>query len=185
MHAYALYRKRAGDQAWSLVILGDGELRPQLEEERGRLGLNQWVLMPGFKQYEELPAWYGLASGFVHASTVEQWGLVVNEAMATGLPVLVSKRCGCARDLVREGVNGFTFDPFDVEELSRRMYDLAHGDVDRASMGRASREIIAHWGPERFAQGLEAAVEIALSFPRPRAGWPLRVLLASLVNIQA
>jgi glycosyltransferase involved in cell wall biosynthesis len=47
----------------------------------------------------------------VHASTTEQWGLVVNEAMAAGLPVLVSDRCGCAPDLVEVGVNGFTFDP--------------------------------------------------------------------------
>ena len=104
--------------------------------------------------------------------------------MAAGLPVLVSNRCGCARDLVREGVNGFTFDPFDVEELARRMYDLAHGNVDRAAMGRASREIIAGWGPERFADGLAQAVEVALSVPRPRAGWADRAILRALIRLR-
>ncbi len=104
--------------------------------------------------------------------------------MAAGLPVLVSNRCGCARDLVREGVNGFTFDPFDVEELARRMYDLAHGNVDRAAMGRASREIIAGWGPERFADGLARAVEVALSVPRPRAGWADRAILRALIRLR-
>ena len=83
------------------------------------------VILPGFRQYDELPAFYGLARAFVHASTTEQWGLVVNEAMAAGLPVLVSDRCGCAQDLVRNGVNGFTFDPCDVEELAGLMHRVA------------------------------------------------------------
>jgi 1,2-diacylglycerol 3-alpha-glucosyltransferase len=59
----------------------------------------------------------GLASAFIQASTTEQWGLVVNEAMASGLPVLVSERCGCAPDLVKNGVNGYTFDPYDIKEI--------------------------------------------------------------------
>ena len=73
------------------------------ERERSALGLDNDVIFPGFIQYDELPAYYGLAKAFIHASTVEQWGLVVNEALAAGLPVLVSERCGCAPDLVREG----------------------------------------------------------------------------------
>src|SRR5262249_59830905 len=105
------YRAAAGTAAWKLVLLGEGEQRAKLEGLRDALGLRNDVSMPGFKQYDELPAYYGLASAFVHTSTTEQWGLVVNEAMAAGLPVLVSERCGCGPDLVREGVNGFTFDP--------------------------------------------------------------------------
>lgn len=121
-------------------------------------------------------------SCFVHASTSEQWGLVVNEAMAAGLPVLVSNRCGCAADLVREGVNGFTFDPYDVEEMTRLMFRVAHGDVDRAALGQASREIIAEWGPERFAVGLEQAVEAALSAPAPKPSLLDRALLWALIH---
>src|SRR5208337_5127598 len=95
--------------------------------------------LPGFKQYEELPAYYGLAGAFVHASTAEQWGLVANEAMASGLPVLVSNRCGCATELVEEGRNGFAFDPENVEQLAGFMRRLGCGPTDAASMGMAGR----------------------------------------------
>ena len=97
------------------------------------------VILAGFKQYDELPAYYGLASAFVHASTTEQWGLVVNEAMASGLPVLVSDRCGCAPDLVEDGVNGFTFDPYDVEALAGLMQRVAAMTDERRQAMGASR----------------------------------------------
>jgi glycosyltransferase involved in cell wall biosynthesis len=184
LEAFAYYRDDAGGAAWHLVILGDGPLRSALEALRARLGLGDYVLMPGFKQYAELPAWYGLASAFVHASTVEQWGLVVNEAMAAGLPVLVSDRCGCACDLVRDGVNGFAFDPYDIAGLAALMQRLAHGYVDREAMGRASRAIIADWGPECFAQALAAASETALRAPAPRVRSRDYILLPTMAAIQ-
>jgi glycosyltransferase involved in cell wall biosynthesis len=138
--------------------------------------------MPGFKQYPDLPAYYGLAKAFIHASTTEQWGLVVNEAMASGLPVLVSNRCGCAMNLVKDGVNGFTFDPFNVEEMAEVMLRLTETPKHRLTeMGDASREIISNWGPERFAKGLHDAVETALKNPRPRARLLDHLLLKALI----
>ena len=146
LQAYALYRQNAetrkskstsprpspqsgeGGVPWSLVLLGDGSLKSDLCRLISDLSLQHSVLLPGFKQYDELPVYYGLASAFVHASTTEQWGLVVNEAMASGLPVLVSNRCGCAPDLVQEGVNGFTFDPYNVEQLAQLMLKLSTMD---------------------------------------------------------
>lgn len=182
--AYARYRQmadRAG--AWNLVLLGDGEMRPQLEALATELGIQDAVQMPGFKQYQELPAYYGLASAFVHASTVEQWGLVVNEAMASGLPVLVSNRCGCAADLVREGHNGFTFDPYDAEQLAQLFLRISQmSAAERQTMGQHSQHLIAAWGPEAFAAGMQQAVEAALSHPRPRAGWLDRLLLEMLIR---
>ena len=86
--------------------------------------------MPGFKQYHDLPAYYGLAGAFVHTSTVEQWGLVVNEAMAAGLPVLVSRNCGCAADLVQDGVNGFAFDPLDGDRMAALLTKVAGLSAD-------------------------------------------------------
>ena len=68
---------------------------------------------------------------FVHASTTEQWGLVVNEAMAAGLPVLVSERCGCASDLVAHGINGLLFDPYDVESFIAFLETLDGVAIDR------------------------------------------------------
>ena len=102
------------------------------------------------------------------ALAFHRFGLVVNEAMAAGLPVLVSDRCGCAPDLVEVGVNGFTFDPCDVEELAGLMQRVAAmTDGQRDAMGLAGQRIIADWGPERFADGLMQAVQAALRRPPP------------------
>lgn len=182
IEAYAAYRRLAGEAAWSLVLLGDGELRPQLEADRRRLGLEAHLLLPGFKQYDELPAHYGLASALVHAATSEQWGLVVNEAMAAGLPVLVSRACGCVPDLVRDGENGFAFAPEDTEGLARCLHELAHGTLDLAAMGRASRRIIAAWDLERFVSSLAAAVDAARRGPAARGGVLDRTLLWGLAH---
>ena len=175
--AYARYARAAGPAAWSLVVIGDGDLRSELVHLRDRLQLGGLVQFRGPRSYEELPSFYGLAGAFVHASTTEQWGLVVNEAMAAGLPVLVSNRCGCAADLVEPGVNGFTFDPFDEGAIAKAMRDIASEDRDRRSMGRASQEIVARWSPERFAGNLARAAEVVLRSPRPHAGVADRAML--------
>lgn len=195
LQAYALYRRQAEAAGrkpapWQLVLLGDGPLKPALDSQLAGLNLRDGVRMPGFRQYNDLPAYYALASVFIHASTTEQWGLVVNEAMASGLPVLVSNRCGCAPDLVKEGVNGFTFEPDNTEQLADLMLRVTQGltngapsgsGVDLAAMGQASRRMVAEWGPERFAEGLRGAVEVALKSPAPPAGWMERLLLKLLL----
>jgi glycosyltransferase involved in cell wall biosynthesis len=183
LEAFAQYRQLSGPEAWDLVLLGDGALRPELQAQRDALLLGGNISMPGFKQYGELPAYYGLAQAFILPSTEEQWGLVVNEAMACGLPVLVSKRCGCARTLVRERVNGFTFDPLDTQGLARLMLKLSSGEMDLSAMGRASLEIISHWTPDTFADNLLKAAECALSQPRPRAGVFDSLLISALIGV--
>jgi glycosyltransferase involved in cell wall biosynthesis len=170
VRAYALYRERVAKEknqdAWDLVLLGDGPLKAELDNFVARSGLQKQVHMPGFKQYHELPSYYALAKVFIHASTVEQWGLVVNEAMASGLPILVSNRCGCARDLVQEGVNGFAFDPYHPEQMADLMLRISAPGFPLADFAAASSSIIAKWSPDRFAQGLSQAVEIASATPR-------------------
>ena len=121
--------------------------------------------LPGFKQYDELPVYYALAKTFVHPSTTEQWGLVVNEAVASGLPVIVSDRCGCVPELVNG--NGFTFDPFDEQELVERLSQMASlSDDERKSLSDASYGISANFAPKRFGEGLEQAARLALNRPR-------------------
>jgi len=171
-------------QPWSLVILGDGPLRSKLSSQLSTLHLQPFVALPGFKQYDELPMYYGLASAFVHASTVEQWGLVVNEAMASGLPVLVSNRCGCAPDLVQSGINGFTFDPGNVDELAGLMLQLSKSGARLSAFGTASKDIIRRWSPEVFAENLGKAVQVAVSKPRPQVGWIDLLLLWGLLNLR-
>lgn len=159
LQAYTLYRKRClsnNTQPWRLVILGEGPERPLLENFVKQQSL-EGVCLPGFQQIDVLPAYYGLAKLFIHPALQEQWGLVVNEAMAAGLPVLVSERCGCVPELVRNGENGFTFDPQDVKQLSDLLYQCSTGKHNLALMGQMSRKIIGGWGPERFASNLYKA----------------------------
>jgi 1,2-diacylglycerol 3-alpha-glucosyltransferase len=188
IRAYAEYRQKTeiagqGSAPWDLVILGDGPLKADLHRLTLDLGVQQSVRMPGFKQYAELPEYYAWARAFIHASTSEQWGLVVNEAMACGLPVLVSNRCGCAADLVSENKNGFTFDPGSTESLAMRLQEMARLSPDRLwEMGDASREIIAQFTPQKFAEGAGAALEAAF---RTRTGSANRfnmLLLNALIS---
>jgi 1,2-diacylglycerol 3-alpha-glucosyltransferase len=180
---------------WPLVLVGGGGLEVELREKAESMGLRVVASLPreggvveegvvyfaGYRPVEELPAIYAGAGVLVHGSVKDTWGLVVNEAMASGLPVLVSGRCGCASDLVRDGENGYVFEPTDVEGLAGLMGRVAAmPDAERAVMGEASRRVIAEWGPERFAMGLKAAAEKALEVGPKRAGLVDRMLLEVL-----
>jgi 1,2-diacylglycerol 3-alpha-glucosyltransferase len=156
--AYATYRQLAGDRAWDLVLCGDGELRSNLKSQIAQLKLQPHVHLPGFLQQPDLLPYFAHAQCFVHTSTHEQWGLVVNEAMASGLPVLVSDRCGCVEDLVVDGVNGFTFDPSKVEQLTSLMLRISSEEVDRQAMGQAALSHIQKFSPNYFATGLMQAI---------------------------
>jgi len=161
--AYTTYRQITGDKAWDLVLCGDGELRSLLEKQIQDLGLASYIHLPGFLQQNEQLPYFAHAGCFIHASTHEQWGLVVNEAMSAGLPVLVSNRCGCFEDLVIEGVNGFGFDPERSEELVHLMQKVSSGAVDLHTMGQAALKHIQQFSPDYFAQGLLKAVKYAIA----------------------
>lgn len=171
IRAYAEYRQKAevarGNAPWELVLLGDGPMRDILNTQLSTLNLQAHVHLPGFKPYDELPVYYGLAKAFVHASTTEQWGLVVNEAVASGLPVIVSNRCGCVPELVQD--NGFTFDPANVSELAERLLQMASLSADeRRRLGEASYTIAANFAPDRFGEGLEQAAAVALKLQQKK-----------------
>jgi glycosyltransferase involved in cell wall biosynthesis len=105
--------------------------------------------------------YYAFAGCFVLPSTREPWGLVVNEAMAAGLPVIVSNRCGCAEDLVHTGQNGYLFDAGADGALESRMNAITNLPAsDLARMGLRSQEIISNYSPDRWA--LEVANCLAI-----------------------
>lgn len=102
-----------------LLFVGDGELRSDLERSSKNL---PGVIFVGFKNQTELPRFYTLADVFVLPSGAgETWGLVVNEAMCFGLPVVVSNVVGCSSDLVLENKTGFIFQYKNVEDLSEKI----------------------------------------------------------------
>jgi glycosyltransferase involved in cell wall biosynthesis len=182
IHAYSEYHrscKTSGIAPWDLVLLGDGPLRETLNAQLSTLNLHNQVHLPGFKPYDELPVYYAFADAFVHASTTEQWGLVVNEAIASGLPVIVSERCGCVPELVRD--NGFTFDPTDEDELASRLLKMTSLSVDeRKRFADASRRISEAVAPQRFGEGLERAAQVAMSDAPKNFGMIDRALLLAV-----
>jgi len=160
LEAYSGYRQAAGSQAWGLVMVGRGPQDDLLQRQAQGI---DGVVFAGFQQSEQLPAYYGLASCLVLASVSETWGLVVNEAMAAGLPVLVSHRCGCVPELVRPGWNGYLCDPSDIAGLARSMAVVSSPAADIDAMGRASRRIVALYTPDTWAQGLGDCIERTLA----------------------
>jgi glycosyltransferase involved in cell wall biosynthesis len=180
IEAFGRFRRLRPASQTHLVLLGDGPERGALEAKRAELGLDNAILMPGFKQYDRLPIYYSLADGFLHVSRNEPWGLVVNEAMAAGLPVIVSKACGCASNLVEDGKNGYLVAHDDLDEIADRVARMDDDPALRARMAERSSAIIAEWGPERFVAGATQAASIARQRgARPHDLRP-RLLLAAL-----
>jgi glycosyltransferase involved in cell wall biosynthesis len=158
-----------------LLLVGDGPLRDRLASV-----LKPGAVMRAFAPYETLPVLYGLAEGFVLSSTVEQWGLTVNEAMASGCPVIASSRAGVTAELVEDGVTGIVAEPT-LTGLERALQRLAA--ADRRALTAAGLKRIQNWGPERFANGLTEAASAAAR-PRRRLlpGFVERALIAALAR---
>lgn len=153
----------------SLVILGDGPGRAKLLERAAFQGVGERVLLPGFRPYSELPAFYGLADGFVHVALADQWALVINEAASAALPIVASEACGASAELVQDGLNGFVVNAPDSRSIADALVKLmSAGDPERRSMGVESARIVSDWGPERFAGGMVSACAAATEVGRRR-----------------
>ena len=150
-----------------LVFAGSGSDHRELVQRSAKImpGIIQFL---GFVHREELPEIYALAEGLIFPTHSDPWGLVVNEAMACGLPVIVTSVAGCTLDLVQDGWNGFVVPPRDASALARAMASLAENSELRMEMGNRSRERIQAYSPAAWAQGiLEAAKSACLqSYPQ-------------------
>jgi len=139
------------------LFVGDGSLGAALDAEVRRRGL-PYVRFVGFQNQSALPRYYAAADMFALPSACEPYGLVVNEAMCMGLPVLTTPAVAAAADLVREGENGFLFSVGDTETLARRIGQLAADPGPRLEMGKRSREIIAGWNYDGCVEGVVNAL---------------------------
>lgn len=166
VRAFAAYRASAGPTAWDLVLCGGGPGEPEVEAAIRASGVARAIGRPGFLQADDLGRWYAHAGAFVHPSRMEPWGLVVNEAAAAGLPLLVSDRAGCAETLVPDpaGTTGRRFDPDDHDALTAALAWVAGlPEVERQALGRRAAAVVADWGPERFAEGTLEALDRAFA----------------------
>jgi glycosyltransferase involved in cell wall biosynthesis len=148
-----------------LLIVGDGEERAALEERVRQSGFSS-IRFLGFKNQTELPRYFDLCDVFVLPSIQEPWGLIVNEVMNAGRPVVVSDQVGCQPDLVHSGLNGFVYPAFDVAALSDCLRRLMDDPGLRATMGENALRVIAQQSFEEDVAGLRRALSITVpDFP--------------------
>ena len=155
--AYLAHRAAGG--AWPLVLVGDGPERASLQAQAEDSLYAADIHFAGHQGAAGLPRYYAFAGCFVLPSTREPWGLVVNEAMACGLPVIVSDRCGCAEDLLAPGGNGFVFAPETPGALRSALAGMeALSETEWLRMSSASLFRIADFTPDRFGEEIAAIV---------------------------
>lgn len=138
-----------------LAIVGDGNLRPNLEDYVARNGIDS-VSFLGFQNRSDINKFYATADVLVLPSQRETWGIVVNEALCFGLPVITSDQVGAARDLICNGENGFTYPAGDVGELTRRLQHIIElPEEERIKCGMKSQERIKQWIGRALDQSLD------------------------------
>ena len=139
------------DKNWGLIIMGSGQQKKEIESYVLENNLEDQIHTIGFIQQNEISKYYTLGDVFILPSISEPWGLVVNEAMLCSMPIIVSNRCGCEPELIKEGVNGFSFDPYDTNKLQILMQGFINNKYDIKLMGKESLNIVKQHSPEKIA----------------------------------
>jgi 1,2-diacylglycerol 3-alpha-glucosyltransferase len=145
------FKKSELSNSWTLRIVGGGPLADGLKALVG----NAPILLDHWLHYDELPDMYAAASAFVLPSAFEPWGLVVNEAMAAGLPIVVSDQVGALPDLLENNTNGWSFlfdDAGELSDIFNRLTKLSPTELGQ--MGQASKNIISRFTPQGWAQSI-------------------------------
>jgi glycosyltransferase involved in cell wall biosynthesis len=161
------YRRYLADSAPQpepyLLIAGDGEERSRLERQAAGTGL-QGIRFCGFQNESRLPGLFALADVFVLPARHEPWGLVVNEAMNAGCPVILSDDVGCHPDLVTNGIEGFVYPVRDLPALATALRTILEDPEWRADMREAALARIRRWS---FQQDLDGLLTALAALRRP------------------
>lgn len=151
----------------ALIFVGDGPLKEPLLEHATSHNLDS-VQFVGFQDRKQIPKFYAISNVLVLPSIRETWGIVVNEALCFGLPVIVSDQVGAIEDLVIQGRNGFTFPARDSEGLASRIQQLMELSLEkRSAMGAGSLELIKNWSQRDHGGSLVRYLD-SISFRRAR-----------------
>jgi glycosyltransferase involved in cell wall biosynthesis len=147
------YRKARSQSPvpWDLILVGDGPMKKEITGyiEKEKL---DGVTIAGGVAWVEVPEWLSIADVLILPSYSEPWGLVVNEALVCGLPVIVSEKCGCAGDLVEAGKNGYLFDPYKADELAAHMVSFMEMPPDQLrAYGAHGQAIVSKFAADKVA----------------------------------
>ena len=145
-----------------LIMVGNGALETRLKTKAGEqiLEMQQRIHFLDFQNQRKMPEIYKTSDVFVLPSQGpgETWGLAVNEAMASGKAVLVSDQCGCAVDLVQNGINGYIFESNNREDLINKMKQLSAQKTSLHKMGNQSLQMIQNWSFEKICEAIERSI---------------------------
>ena len=155
LDGYAAYAARAGSSARRLRLVGSGPLEAELRSRCAALGVDQRVIFTGFLDAPQIAATLSSALALILVSSEEQWGLVVNEALALGLPIVTSTAVGSRDSLVRNLRNGFIVEPGSVEGIAAALEALASDPQLWAAMCRHSQDRAWLADSGRFADAVE------------------------------
>ena len=161
LKAFSAYQLHGGMRP--LLLVGHGPLEHQIRLESEQLPRPEAVLFSPFVQLEQLACHYGQSHALVLPSSKDTWGLVVNEAMASRLPVIVSSACGSAGDLVEHAVTGWSFSSNDEVELAEclRCADMQSRESRQIMINLASIRL-SKFSPTTFANALKESCQYAL-----------------------
>ena len=151
----------ADDPRLVLVVAGEGPERARLSELAGELSIR--LKLAGDVDWERIVELYVAADVFALLSEREPWAVVVNEAAACGLPLVLSDRVGAAHDLLRDGENGALVQAGDVDAASQSLRELAADPELRRAQGDRSRELARDWGYGPSVEGFLEAVREAVA----------------------
>jgi glycosyltransferase involved in cell wall biosynthesis len=156
-------RLRSKGKDVRLVLVGDGPERHSLERMAKELGIEGHVQFEGFRQKHDIPDYLSRADCFLFPTHYDIWGLVLNEAMAAGLPCLASVEAGATRDLIEDGVTGFAVDFDDLDGIERRVEWILDRPDEAARVGAAGSAFVRREASiERSAAGfVDAVVDVA------------------------
>ena len=147
----------------ALILVGSGALKDTLEQQVRTLGLTNSVIFAGSKSGEELFQEYAKATAFVLPSTSEPWGLVVNESLSYGCPVIVSHRCGCVPELVIAGHTGFVHQASDTTDLTAKLLSAPTQFADIEKTARTCLALMQGYTPDKAAEQILAGCRAILS----------------------
>lgn len=161
LESFELVQKKCRNEV-SLLIVGDGELESQLRNRCVERDIKN-VVFTGFQQKPDVPRYYAAADVFVFPTLGDPYGLVVDEAMASALPVISTTAAGEIKERIEEGKNGFLVPPGDSAALASAMEKFCSDQVDCAEFGEMSAGKIRGHTPEWWAENFEAIVFDLLS----------------------
>jgi len=142
----------------ALILVGAGPLQKAMEAHLTESKLAGSVRLVGYAKYSELPKWYAISNVFVHPAIKESWGVSVNEAMACGLPVVISSSVGSSYDLVHDGINGYQYPSGDVQALADCLARIASRPDRGRQLGECSARLIQAWDFDTTMKSLESAL---------------------------